>query len=48
MPGNVVMSYMFERGNVAVAMAGVVMMLMGVVAILAPWFYMRSLKGRAA
>jgi glucose/mannose transport system permease protein len=48
MPGNVVMSYMFERSNVAIAMAGVVMMLMGVVAILAPWFYLRRVKGGAA
>lgn len=47
MPGNVVMSYLFERSNVAIGMAGVVLMLMGVIAILAPWFYVRSLKGKA-
>lgn len=46
MPGNVVMGYMFERANLGLSLAGVVIMLMGVIAILAPWYYAQSLAGK--
>lgn len=49
MPGNVVMAFMFERGHVSVGMAGVAVMLIGVIAILAPWYYWQHFqKARGA
>lgn len=47
MPSNIVMGYLFERQNVGLATAGIVIILITVIAIAAPWLYLQSRRGAA-
>ncbi len=45
-PAKFVMDHMFERGNLGLATAAATSMLIAVAAIVAPWFYVRSMRQR--
>ena len=46
-PAKFIMDHLFGRSNIALASAGAVMLLVPVIALLAPYAYARSRKGRA-
>jgi glucose/mannose transport system permease protein len=46
-PAKFVMDHLFERANVGLATAAATTMLVAVIAVVAPWLYVRSLNNRA-
>ncbi len=47
-PAKFVMDYLFERGNLALATAAATSMLVTVIAVVAPWYYMQGRRARMA
>jgi glucose/mannose transport system permease protein len=46
-PAKFIMDHLFGRANIALASAGAIVMLVPVLALVAPYLYARSRKGRA-
>ena len=48
MPAKFVMDHLFGRANIALASAGSVVLLLGVLVLAAPWWYWRARSGGVA